>query len=183
MGMGFRFCRSQGMEGSTGNLREFAINPANTDPIFTGDLVALNGGYIEEASGGSADETAVNSLSLLGIFQGCRYTEADGSFKFSQYWDGLAGKTGVFAHVAIPSAGATMMVAGDPESTYAVTDIGTLKGVIYNVGVARTGQSRVTLGATGANVAGAPLMVIKQLDIPGATVPWFEVAAASPQLF
>lgn len=181
-GIGLRLARSQGMEGSTGNLHEFAIDPANTNPIFHGDLVALNGGYVEEATG-AADS---DDFDVLGVFAGCKFAEADGSFKWEHHWSGGAGRTNVMALVALPE-GATWLIKGDDAGGYTQADVGTRKGVLYAAGDAMLGDSRITLGAAGATVATGPLMVHKMVDIPaGKMAPdetWFEVSVVRSQLF
>jgi hypothetical protein len=170
-----RFLRSAGQEGSTGNLHEFAIDPANADPIFTGDLVALNGGYVEEASG-AADN---NDFMALGVFQGCKFVDPEGGYNFRNYWSGATGRTECYAMVSVP-AGSTFLIQGDGVSTYAQSDIGTRKGIVYAAGNALNGQSGILLGAAGATVATGPLLVLKQVDIPDGR-DWFEVAVVRDQ--
>jgi hypothetical protein len=172
---GLRFLRSAGMEGSTGNLREFQISSANTNPIFTGDLVALNSGLLVEATGAANN----NDFTALGVFQGCRYVDADGSIKYQNYWDGVAGRTNIVGFVAL-AAGASFLIKGQDGATYTQADIGRRKGVIYAAGVPRTGMSGVTLGAPGANVATGPLLVLSRVDIPDEGS-WFEVALVRDQ--
>jgi hypothetical protein len=164
------------MEGSTGNLHDFPINPANTDPIYWGDLVNFNGGYVEEATGAANN----NDFDILGVFQGCKYVEAGGSFRFARMWNGQVGATQIMAQIALP-AGATFLIRGTDGQTYTAADIGRRKGVVYAAGVPATGQSRVTLGAAGATVATGPLRVLGQVDLPdgipdASLAPWFEVA-------
>jgi hypothetical protein len=165
------------MEGSTGNLREFPINPANANAIFTGDLVRLNAGYVIEASGAATGA----DFDVLGVFMGCRYVEADGSFRFKQMWDGGAGRTQCWAHVMVP-IGATLMVPGQSGATYTAADIGTRKGIVYAAGNTRTGYSGMRLGAPGATVATGPLVVVQALDDVDPGGPYFEVAIARSQL-
>lgn len=177
-GMGFRLARSMGMEGSTGNLHDYEINPANTAPIYRGDLVRLNGGFVQEASGGvsSAD------FDILGVFWGCKFVDGNGGFNFEHMWDGRTGAKNIQAQVAVMPAGATLLVRGqDAPATYTAADVGTRKGITYAAGIAATGQSRVSLGAPGASVATGPLRVLRQVDLPdgvpdAALGPWFEVS-------
>ena len=180
-GFGLRLGKSQGMEGYTGNLIEFDIDPANTNPIFTGDVVAFDGGgFVEEATlGGTiADQ---DDFSVLGIFMGCRFTEADGDYEFKNQWNGGAGRTEAKAHVAIPAHG-MHWIKGQAGATYTQADIGTLKGVLYNVGSTQYGDSRMTLGAPGASVLTAPLIVHRLAPLPNNTFasdePIFEVSVA-----
>ena len=176
-GFGLRLGKSQGMEGYTGNLIEFDVDPTNTNPIFTGDIVSWDGaGFVEEAtqSGSLGDD-----LSILGVFMGCRFVEADGDYEYKNQWNGGAGRTDIKAHVAIPAHG-MFWIKGDVAGGYTQADIGTLKGVLYNVGSTQYGDSRMTMGAAGATIATGPLMVHRLAALPGNTFasaePIFEVS-------
>jgi hypothetical protein len=164
------------MEGTTGNLHDHKIAASNTKPIYWGDPVNLNGGYVQEASGAASGA----NFDILGVFQGCFYEEADGTMKFARMWDGLAGRTNIRAQIAYPS-GSTFLIAGDPAGGYDDSDIGTRKGVIYAAGT-KTGFSQTVLGAHGATVATGPLMVIQKVDLPEKG-DYFEVAVVRSQLF
>jgi hypothetical protein len=179
--MGFRLARSMGMEGSTGNLHEFPIDPTNTTAIFRGDLVTLSGGYVEGVAGAAGDQ-------VLGIFWGCRYVDDEGGITFKKTWNGVAGSSDIQAHVSVMPAGATMLVAVDPTEVYTAADVGTKKpAAAGSGGNALNGQSSMILGAAGATVATAPLVVLGFLDanfnkvIPAAAgdAVWAEVAVAS----
>lgn len=174
-GMGFRLGRTTGMEGSTGNLRTFPVATGYTTAIFRGDMATLVAGYVQRHTGAAA-------LDVLGIFWGCDYTAADGSKVFSKHWDGVAGKSNIKAHIALLPAGATALIKGDSAQTYVAADIGTTKGFTPGTGNSATGQSRSVLGATGASVANAPLIVLEELDdLDGDGVNWFEVAINANQ--
>lgn len=173
---GMRFLRSAGMEGSTGNLREFDISPSNTGKIYTGDAVRLSSGFIVEASG-AADN---NDFTIAGIFSGCRYIDVDGSVKFSPRWDGVAGRTQIKAQVIVPD-NALFLIRGTTGQTYTQADIGVRKGIVYVAGNDANGQSKITLGAAGATVATGPLMVTGRVDV-GDGAAWFEVSILRNQL-
>ena len=160
-GFGLRLVKSMGMEGTTGNLIEFDIDPDNTNPIFTGDPVLLNGGFVEEVSGGGS--TADYAGPVLGVFMGCRYAAADGDYEFKNQWNGQAGASDVRAHIAIP-AGALFWVKEAAGSSLPRTAIGNRYGLAYNAGSAAYGDSRFTLGA--ANVAGG-VQLLRPAPLPG----------------
>jgi len=180
MGFGFRMARSTGMEGSTGNLHEFLINPADTDKIHTGDPVILNAGYIESFAAG-----AVTNSDVLGIFAGCRYVEADGSIKYASYWDGGAGRTDVKAQVIVPNNGQSLLaelgVAGATAFTQAM--VGRRVGFTAAAGNDATGQSGAYV-TNGAAVATGPFVIWGLADIPehNVTRVYVEVGLARPQL-
>lgn len=155
---GFSLARSQGMEGSTGNLRQFAIDASNTTPIFKGDLVTLAGGYVV-GSAGTAGTT------VLGVFWGCEYVDADGGIKFANRWNGVAGSSNIKAHVSLVGPASSLLVGVDETDTYTVADIGRLKPAAAGGGGSTlTGQSSMKLGAAGASVATAPLIVTQFFD-------------------
>jgi hypothetical protein len=181
-GFGLRLVRSQGMEGYSGNLFEYPISPANTSPIFTGDVVALSAGFVREATlGGTADQ---NNIGILGVFAGCRYVDDDGSYVFKNQWNGGAGRSEIFGHIAIPPVG-LFFIRGAAGQVYTQADIGVRKGVLWNAGSVKYGDSRLTLGAAGANVATGPLFVHRLAQLPGNTFaspePIFEVSVIRQQ--
>jgi len=163
-GNGLRLVRSQGMEGFTGNLTEYPVADDNTDAIFTGDVVTLNGGFVEEASGATSGE----DFDILGVFQGCRFIDADGSIEYRRHWDGLAGRSDVKAFVAVPPH-SVFYIKGTAGTTYTQADIGVRKGIVYAAGDATTGDSRITLGA---NAATGPLIVNASPTFPATPSGW-----------
>lgn len=180
-GFGLRLARQQGMEGYSGNLTEFWIDPTNTAPIFTGDPVVLNGGFIEEASGAADND----DFDILGVFAGCHFTDVDGSKRFRQYWDGGAGRSNIRASIILPG-GQLFYIKGRAGTTYvAATAIGARFGIDYTAGSTVYGDSRITLGAAAAPVTG-PLVVHRVVDLPGNVIggvqPVFEVAIIRQQL-
>lgn len=156
-GNGLRLARSQGMEGYTGNTREYGIDPTNSNAIFTGDPVVLSGGYIVAATSTTA--------AILGIFMGCRFVAADGSYEFRNQWDGTANRTSCFATVAIPASG-MCWIKGNSGVTFAeATSVGATHPFVIAAGNAQYGDSRWALGAPGAG----PVIVHRLVDIPGNT--------------
>ena len=160
-GFGMRLVRSAGMEGFTGNLNEYLIDPANTNPIFTNDLVALSaGGYLQEATGASDN----NDFDLIGVFAGCHYVDAEGGVKFRQVWSGEAGASEIKAQVAgVPHS--RFYIKGDAATDYTLANtVGKRFGVKYAAGTTMYGESRLTLGA--AVSATGPLFVHRLAPLP-----------------
>lgn len=160
-GFGLKIVRSTGPAGFVGNMAEFPIAPNNANPIFTGDLVRLASGVLVEATG-AADN---NDFSPLGVFQGCRYEDADGSFTFKPYWDGNSGRSNVRGIVALPDT-ATFLIKGTPAGTYTQALIGSRFGVNYAAGSTVYGDSRVRLGASAAAASTGPLRLLRLVDAP-----------------
>lgn len=180
-GFGLKIVRSSGADGFVGNANEFPIAANTAHAIYAGDLVALSSGFIVEATGRANN----NDFSPLGVFLGCRYVDADGSFKFKRYWDGVAGRTDIRAMVALPE-GATFLIKGDPGGTYTQANIGSRFGVTYTAGSPVYGDSRVRLGAAAAASTG-PLRLHRLVEAPYNAFtrpePLFEVSFARSQGF
>ena len=178
-GFGLKTLRSTGPDGYVGNQSEFAIGANNSNPIFKGDLVRLDGGLLVEASGASNSD----DFSPLGVFLGCRYVAADGSFEFKPFWDGVAGRTNIVGMVAIPD-GTTFLIKGSTLGTYTQANIGSRFGINYAAGSTVYGDSRVRLGAAAANSTG-PLRLLRLVDAPynafDRPEPLFEVNFARSQ--
>ena len=177
-GFGLKITRSTGPDGFVGNQTKFDISPANANPIFTGDPVILSSGFIVEATG-AADN---NDFTILGVFQGCQYVDADGSYKFRKYWDGAPNRTQIKAFVAIPD-GATFLIKGTPAGTYTQANIGQRFGLDYTVGSTVYGDSRSRLAA--ATAATGPLIINRLVEAPfnsfDSDEPLFEVVVARKQ--
>lgn len=175
-GFGLKVLRSTGADGFTGSQNEFLISPSNNAPIYRGDLVRLSGGFIIEATGAANND----DFSPLGVFQGCRYTDVDGSIVYRPFWDGVAGRSNIRAMVGLPD-GTTFLIKGTSGATYTQASIGARFGVTYTAGSVIYGDSRVRLG-TAAAAATGPLLVQRLVDAPynsfSATEPLFEVVFA-----
>jgi len=178
-GFGLRSGRSQGMDGYTGNLAEFPIDPANTNTIFTGDVVVLSSGFVEEASGNTPGAIAAGPI--LGVFQGWRDKASKAvmgarNIAFGQYWSGAAGPIEPVASVSLPPH-STFHVRGAAGTTYTQASIGARYLLTYAAGDPNTGMSAVSLGA--ANAAG-PVRILRLVDLPnntfGSVEPIFEVS-------
>lgn len=69
----------------------YSIDAAYTTKIFKGDPVILN------TNGTVTVGTA--SAALLGVFQGCEYTDSTGKPCYSNFWPGVASATNITAYV------------------------------------------------------------------------------------
>ena len=179
-GIGMMLVRSQGMEGSTGNLAEFLISPDYAGLIAWNDPVRLNAGFVEEATG-HADN---NDVEVLGVFHGVQYVGADGGFHFDRVWDGGAGRSNIRASIALPT-GQFFHIKGKAGVVYTQAAIGARYGFDYAPADLMYGISRTALGA--APAATGPLKVVR--FIPTATAPGigddeptFEVSLVRQQL-
>ena len=123
---------------STGTT-EYDINTGTTGSIFTGDPVKMvNTGGIAVAAAGDQ---------LLGVFQGCRYTDSSGDVIYSPYWP-----------TTTASDDAVGFIVDDPDTLFEVqsaatgsvvqTVIGLNADIVYTAGSTTTGRSNVDLSGT-----------------------------------
>ena len=180
MSMGFRFGRSAGMEGSTGNLHDHPISPTNTDQIFTGDPVILNAGFVEAFAAGAVVDT-----DILGIFQGCKSILPDGSVHYAQYWDGNPNQTNIMAQVSVAGSASTFLAELGINGATAWADVmrGRRVGFTAAAGNTATGASGAYI-TNGAAAAAGPFVIRGPADIPEyqSNRIWVEVGCARPQL-
>jgi len=98
------------LTGGTIRTTEMPIAKETAAAIYTGDLVTLLAtGYI---SVGTA-----STVSLAGVFAGCKFTNAQGEIKFSKYWPA--------AQATLGDADAVGYVYMDPNIIYSVQTSGT----------------------------------------------------------
>ena len=123
---------------STGTT-EYDILTGTTGSIFTGDPVKMvNTGGIAVAAAGDL---------LLGVFQGCRYTDSAGEVIYSPNWP-----------TTTVSADAVAFVVDDPNALFEVqsaatgsvvqTVVGLNADIVYTAGSTTTGRSNVDLSGT-----------------------------------
>ena len=123
---------------STGTT-EYDILTGTTGSIFTGDPVKMvNTGGIAVAAVGDQ---------LLGVFQGCRYTDSSGDVIYSPYWP-----------TTTASDDAVGFIVDDPDTLFEVqsaatgsvvqTVIGLNADIVYTAGSTTTGRSNVDLSGT-----------------------------------
>tara|TARA_R110000824_G_scaffold2970_2_gene13546 strand:- start:1075 stop:1638 length:564 start_codon:yes stop_codon:yes gene_type:complete len=140
--------------GGTIRASEHTIASAFGTDIFRGDFVKLvAGGGIEDADAGDR---------LIGVFQGCDYTNAAGEVIFSKYWPASTVATYIKAYVfddpriifGIQSAGSTV-----------AADVGTLANHVAGSGSTTTGLSAHEINGT-TSTAYAGLRVIGKDGAP-----------------
>lgn len=181
-GFGLKIVRSQGPEGYTGNTAEYDLDPANVGSIFTGDPVILDAnGFVVEATGGANNA----DFNILGVFVGVRFAEADGSYRFRQFWSGASGRKEIKAMVALPPVG-MFAIRGNAGTNYTrASTVGKRFGMNYAPGSTQYGDSRSSLAAAAS--ATGPLLVHGLADLPGNVYgtgsPIFVCSVARPQGF
>jgi|TARA_R100001530_G_scaffold135399_1_gene112524 hypothetical protein len=123
---------------STGTT-EYDILTGTTGSIFTGDPVKM------VSTGGIAVAAAGDQL--LGVFQGCKYTDSAGEVQYSSYWP-----------TATASSDAVGFIVDDPDTLFEVqsaatgsvvqTVVGLNADIVYTAGSTTTGRSNVDLSGT-----------------------------------
>lgn len=140
--------------GTAHRMTEYLIASGYAENIFDGDFVRLvAGGGIEVA--GATER-------LLGVFAGCKYTNAAGEQIFSKYWP-----TGTVA------ADAKALVYDDPYMKFAIqtdagidaADVGTLADIVAGAGNTLTGRSGFEINGSGGT-GDAQLRILGKVDTP-----------------
>jgi hypothetical protein len=136
---GFRVVKSR--SGNASNMvNEYVIESTYGTSLFTGDAVAL------DASGRCIIATAGEAI--VGIFQGCRYTDSTGNMVFRPYWPASTVATNPVALVA-DDPSLVLEVQSDGSMTAA--DIGQLCDLdTSQAGSTATGMSKMQTSATGS---------------------------------
>ena len=134
-------------EGTT----EYSIASGASGNIFSGDPVKMaNTGTILVAAAGDQ---------LLGVFRGCRYTNASGEVIYSAYWpDGTVSSDAVAFVVDDPNA--LFEVQSAATGSVVQTVVGNNADIVYAAGSTSDGQSAVT-------ISGTPAATTAQLRIIG----------------
>lgn len=120
---------------------ERPIASAYGTSMFYGDAVKLDGsGQVNIATAGAA---------IFGIFQGCKYTAADGSYKFSKYWPASTVSADA---VAIIANSPDLLLEVQSDGSMTSDDIGQLCDIdTSQSGSTATGQSKMQTSATGGS--------------------------------
>ncbi len=88
----FGFVPIRHMSGNAPRTNQYTITSGLAENIFKGDLCILT------ADGVVTPHTATE-VNNIGVFDGCSYTAADGSYVYSEYWPSGTVATDIIAHV------------------------------------------------------------------------------------
>ena len=111
---GFKLVGKLGGSVQNNGVQNYQIASGQAGSIFSGDPVQmLTGGTISVVN-------SATTVKILGIFRGCKYTDTDGSVKFSPYFPGSLVLTDVGANVDLDyTAGDT--ISGQSKAEIAST--------------------------------------------------------------
>ena len=123
---------------STGTT-EYDILTGTTGSIFSGDPVKMvSTGGIAVAAAGDV---------LLGVFQGCRYTNSAGDVIYSPYWPTTTASSDAVAFV-VDDPNATFEVQSAATGSVVQTVVGLNADIVYTAGSTVNGRSNVDLSGT-----------------------------------
>jgi len=140
-----------------GAFTEYLIANAYNTTIYFGDFVKMTAtGYVELAAAGNT---------ILGVFQGCDYRDANGNVVFSKYWPASTStfnSEGAKARVIdAPDVIFEMQMDSD-SATPSQADVGTNADFIAtHTGLTTTGLSREEVDTSTCTTATANLRILR----------------------
>ena len=151
----FGFVPIRHMSGNAPRTNKYTIATGLAENIFKGDLVII-------IAAGTITPHGAGELNNIGVFDGCSYTAADGSYVYSEYWPSGTTATDIIAYVYDDPY---TVFKSQSAGTTAQTNIGNCADVVAGAGSTLTGQSGFELSGTMA--AGiATCKIIALYDAP-----------------
>ena len=151
----FGFVPIRHMSGNAPRTNKYTIASGLAENIFKGDLVII-------IAGGTLTPHTATEVNNIGVFDGCSYTAADGSYVYSEYWPSGTTATDIIAYVYDDPY---TVFKSQSAGTTAQTNIGNCADVVAGAGSTLTGQSGFELSGTMA--AGiATCKIIALYDAP-----------------
>ena len=140
-----------------GSTRLMAIASGEGTSIFFGDAVKLSGGYITR-------ETAGSSMTVVGVFMGCTYTDPNSNQKvFKQYFPAGTVAADIKAYVCddpdalfkVAVVSGTTVISGLTQ-----TAVGLNAPLVNNTGSTITGDSLIALSTSTATNGALPVRIV-----------------------
>lgn len=126
--------------------------------IYVGDVVEMSG------TGRDVTKAAATNVDNIGVFRGCSYVDANGSWTFAHYWPGVSdGKKNIVAYV-IDDFDVIFECQAD---TIAAADIGNLADWNVGTGSANTGISGLYWQDNTKGTTDGSLRAMRLVDRPG----------------
>jgi len=147
----------------TGKVQHLSIASEYGTSIFNGDFVKMvAGGTIEK-------DTGTATLTTIGIFMGCKYTDpTTKQMTFSQYWPASTVATDAMAYVLSDPDVVFLMQA---DGAIAQTALGSNFDVIQTAGTTAIGNSKNAVDADStATTNTLPLRIYDFYDGPNSTI-------------
>ena len=147
----------------TGKVRHIKIASGYGTAIFYGDFVKL------VSSGTVEKDTGTTSLTPVGVFMGCSYTDPSTNQKtFNQQFPASTAASDIMAYV-LDDPNVLMRMQGD--ASLAQTTLGNNVAVVQTAGSTSIGRSKNAVdSSTAATTNTLPLRIIDFVDGPTSTV-------------
>jgi len=147
----------------TGKVRHIKIASGYGTAIFYGDFVKL------VSSGTVEKDTGTTSLTPVGVFMGCSYTDPSTNQKtFNQTFPASTAASNIMAYV-LDDPNVLMQMQGD--ATLAQTTLGNNVAVVQTAGSTTIGRSKNAVdSSTVATTNTLPLRIVDFVDGPTSTV-------------
>ena len=147
----------------TGKVRHIKIASGYGTAIFYGDFVKL------VSSGTVEKDTGTTSLTPVGVFMGCSYTDPSTNQKtFNQTFPASTAASDIMAYV-LDDPNVLMQMQGD--ASLAQTTLGNNVAVVQTAGSTTIGRSKNAVdSSTAATTNTLPLRIIDFVDGPTSTV-------------
>ena len=147
----------------TGKTVQIKVASGYATSIFHGDFVKM------VAAGTVEKDAGTTSLTCIGIFLGCKYTDPNtNQMTFNQYWPASTVASDAVAYV-LTDPNATFMMQGD--DAIAQTALGANFAVVQTAGSTSIGKSKNACDAsTVATTNTSPLRIVEFVDGPTSSV-------------
>lgn len=159
---GFRPVGLIGGQPFAGSTRMIPIANGYDTNVFNGDAVLL------VAAGTMEKDTGTATMTPVGIFMGCSYTDSDGQFIQRNYWPANTVATDAVAYV-LDDPDAVFQIQAD--EAVAATALGANAPIVQGSGSTLNGKSGVTLDGGSVNTtATLPVRIVGFVDGPDSAV-------------
>ena len=146
----------------TGKVRHIKIASGYGTGIFYGDFVKL------VAAGTVEKDTGTDTLTPVGVFVGCAYTDPNTNQKtFNQQWPASTVASDAVAYVVDDP---NVLMQMQANGSLAQADLGTNLQVVQTAGSTSIGRSKNSTNSTAATTATLPLRLIDFVDGPSSAV-------------
>jgi len=169
---GFVPVKMQGGAPFSGGQTEYLIATTAVGNMFSGDLVSLR-------STGTVLVSAAGDLNIVGVFNGCFYTDSNGKPQYAKYWpDGTSASDAVAFIIDDPNIIFEAQEDSD-SSNLALADIGQNNNFIATAGSTTTGRSKHEIDSSNKTDGTAQLRIVAKStdpsnsDVSAANCNWY----------
>tara|TARA_B100001964_G_C14161302_1_gene566844 strand:+ start:282 stop:869 length:588 start_codon:yes stop_codon:yes gene_type:complete len=167
---GFVPVKMQGGAPYSGGQTEYLIADGASGNIFSGDLVTLR-------DTGTVLVAAAGQLNILGVFNGCFYTDSNGKPQYAKYWPtGTSASDAVAFVIDDPNV---IFEGQEDSSDLAIVDIGQNNDFIATAGSTTTGRSGHEIDSSETTDGTAGLRIVAKStdpsnsDVSAANCNWY----------